>query len=61
MSPGYGPLNRSGLDWPADHALAPVGAPMTEDEAGLALAEALALKTDLVFRLDLLHQPVRRN
>jgi hypothetical protein len=32
----------------------PVGAPMTEDEAGLALAEAL--KTDLVFRLDLLHQ-----
>jgi hypothetical protein len=27
---------------------------MTEDETGLALAEAL--KTDLVFRLDLLHQ-----
>jgi hypothetical protein len=27
---------------------------MTEDETGLALAEAL--KTDLIFRLDLLHQ-----
>jgi hypothetical protein len=36
----------------ADHASD--GAPLREDETGLALAKAL--RTDLIFRLDLMHQ-----